>query len=293
MEWSLRYSFHTGYEPPHFRSQFHSTLGSDDPVALVHFAASQGVAGVLYPWAAQRDSVEVDRVAGAIKETRLANSCVLIGDASLLFRPIWMDRSASGRALLRDTVESACRYANVLNADIIVAFPMSDDDRLDQLEQQQEELTANMADMARVAQDYGCKIGIEPMAFPGLSVQSLDTALTVARGAGGGVGIVFDTAHIAHIHGDLAERFDDAFDDIILLQLADLPGRVEPGAGRLDLVSIAARSVTRGYAGLVDLEHGWANLSAAGESEGLARVQLFDDNVRAAIHAWQSQKSGD
>ncbi len=47
MTWSLRYAPHLGYRPP-FQPLFAASVGSDDPVEQVKFAAGNGFAGALY-----------------------------------------------------------------------------------------------------------------------------------------------------------------------------------------------------------------------------------------------------
>ena len=283
MAWSMRYSFHAGYAPPAFASQFRATLGGDDPVALVRFAAVHGMAGVLYPWALDRPPAEVERVAAALAETGLAGGCLVIATPPFA----WTDRSPGGGATLTAAVERACTVAAALGATIVVAFPLLDPARADAPAAQRDDLVANLTAMATVAGRHGMTIGLEPMHVPhlGLALQSLDDALDVVDRAGGGVGIIFDTAHVATMHGDLLDRFRAAYDRIVLIQLADLPGRVEPGAGTLDLVPLAAEAIARGYVGLVDLEHGWLTPNAQGESDGLTRLRTFDDRVRAAVAA--------
>lgn len=286
MSWAMRYTFHTGYEPPRFVPQFQRTLGVDDPVALVRFAAEQGIAGVLYPWARDRPASEVERVSVALRESGLAGSCVVVGNSSVLFQPIWTDMSPNGRALLEAEVGRSCATATALNASVVVAFPVGRPARQGEPERQRDNLVANLTVMGRLAREHGCSIGIEPMVLPGLLLQSVDAALDVVRRVGSAdVGLIFDTAHVATMHGEVMPRFREAYDHIVLLQFADLPGRVEPGAGTLDLVEVAADAIVRGYAGLVDLEHGWVDPSLQGEADGRARLRAFDERVRAAVSA--------
>ena len=284
MPWAMRYTFHAGYEPPHFVSQFRSTLGSDDPVSLVRFAAEQGVAGILYPWAPDRPQGEVENVSAALEETGLAGSCIVIGDSSMMFQPIWTDRSPSGRATLAAAVQRSCVLALSLEAKIVVAFPIAD--RARDAEAERDDLVANLIDMGQLASEQGLAIAIEPMDLPALILQSFEAALDVVRRVGNpAVGLIFDTAHVATMEGNLMAPFRAGFDHMLLLQLADLPGRVEPGAGTLDLVAVAAEAIVRGYNGLVDLEHGWRDPSPEGEVAGLAGLRAFDEQVSAAVVA--------
>jgi hypothetical protein len=51
-------------------------------------------------------------------------------------------------------------------------------------------------------------------------------------------------------------------------------------------------ALERGYAGLVDLEHGWESPTRTGEAEGLARLRRFDESVRLKIRGSKQGRSG-
>ena len=77
-----------------------------------------------------------------------------------------------------------------------------------------------------------------------------------ARAAGAGnVGILFDIYHLA-TNGDDVDRAIAAYAaKIAHVQIADAPGRGEPGTGRLGLDGYLARLEQAGYAGWVGLEY--------------------------------------
>ncbi|HUD90347.1 hypothetical protein [Sphingobium sp.] len=61
-------------------------------------------------------------------------------------------------------------------------------------------------------------------------------------------------------------------DVIGLIQIADIPGRIDPGLGQLDWPAILRQIVEQGYEGLLELEFQPVNPSAAGETAMLARL---------------------
>jgi hydroxypyruvate isomerase len=69
------------------------------------------------------------------------------------------------------------------------------------------------------------------------------------------VGILFDIYHLA-TNGDDIDRAIAAYaDKVAHVQIADAPGRGEPGTGQLDLDGYLARLERAGYAGWVGLEY--------------------------------------
>jgi len=77
-----------------------------------------------------------------------------------------------------------------------------------------------------------------------------------ARAAGAGnVGILFDIYHLAS-NGDDIDRAIAAYaGQVAHVQIADAPGRGEPGTGKLDLDGYLSRLEQAGYAGWVGLEY--------------------------------------
>jgi len=291
MSWFLRYTSHLGYFPPEFRPQFAATVGSNDPVAHVEYAASIGMSGVLYPWAAERSDSEVRGVGNALSASGLACGCIVGLPLTATFGGPWVDRSPTGRSALEKHIVTAAKTATLLGASRLAAIVSADPNRDN--DSQLEDAAANVHDMAGVAADHGLVLAVEPMCIlPGMLLTSTASAVGLLQRADHPAArLIFDTGHVASMGEDIIATFSDVYDHIALLQLADDPGRVEPGAGTLPLVELAADAVRRGYAGLVDLEHEWSAPDAEGEKAGLDRVRAFDDAVRSAVAAATASES--
>ena len=127
-------------------------------------------------------------------------------------------------------------------------------------EQQDELAVENLAAAAAAAGRIGATVLVEPISGPKPYPLRLaaDTARVVvqARAAGAGrVGILFDLYHLAS-NGDDIDRAIAAYaGQIAHVQIADAPGRGEPGSGRLDLDGYLSRLEQAGYAGWVGLEY--------------------------------------
>jgi hydroxypyruvate isomerase len=69
------------------------------------------------------------------------------------------------------------------------------------------------------------------------------------------VGLLADLYHLAS-NGDDPDRVIESYgDQIAHVQIADAPGRGEPGTGRLDLDGYLTRLEAKGYDGWVALEY--------------------------------------
>lgn len=280
--WNLAYATHLGYQPPEYLPLFGGELRTAPLVDHVRCAAALGFSGVLYPWALERPLAEVRDVASAMKDLALRGSAVVSTPLKEVKAGIWVRRDRASREALARHVRRAVEIAHQLRADTLATLIVGiDDSDVGGSEQQWATAVTNFDEMARICGQEGMSLAIEPMrSMPSVVVHSVETALAFLSSVSEpSAGIIFDTGHVASSDGDLIRALDAAFERVRLVQLADLPGRVEPGAGELELVSFVRRLLARGYLGLVDLEHGWSDDDAA----GLRRLRAFDALVGSAI----------
>jgi len=107
--------------------------------------------------------------------------------------------------------------------------------------------------------DAGLEIVIEPINstdFPGYLLDTLAGARTAIQRSGrGGIKIVLDTYHAHANREDPAEFLRAASNSVSHIQLADFPGRHEPGTGIVDFTRIFRVLGDVGYAGSIGLEY--------------------------------------
>lgn len=281
MSWTLRYTSHLGYVPPDL-PLFRDSVNNTDLVAHVHYAADLGLAGILYPWAVSRTAAERAAVGMAIAERGLEGSCVVYTSAEAVMMPLWVDAGRSATKRLAEEIRVAVSVARSVHSRIVAVLIRGDGVR--DVAEQRDCAIKNLRAVAPIAIDAGVVLGVEPMIFlPDMLLRNVSqTRALLGEVDSPAVRMIFDTAHVHMMDGDdVAGRFRECFDQVALIQLADQPGRVEPGAGQIDFVPILRHAVSRGYTGLVDLEHGWLNATAAGEQEGLQRIRTLDLRIRA------------
>ena len=286
MSFALRYASHLGYAPPGFRPQFLATVGSARPAPHIRYARQTGFAGVFDPWAMGRSDADLGEIRNALTETGLSFSSIVCVPSDQLATPLWTHSSSSAKQRLERFVHQACEVATSLGSPVLAALLARDGEDAD-VARQIDQAVATLAAMGRIADDHGLKLGIEPMTvMPNMLVQStVDAVELVRRADQRNVGVVFDTGHVSMMDGDLIRAFEEARELVVALQVADMPGRVEPGAGGLALTDLVVEAVRTGYDGLVDLEHQWLDPTPDGEHAGLGRIREFDRQVSAALQS--------
>jgi hydroxypyruvate isomerase len=228
-------------------------------------AAAAGFQGAESWWpfaTAAPDAREIDRLVGTVLESGipLAGLNLFAGDMpggerGILSQP---DRQHEFEANLEVVARIAgltgCRVANALYGQ-----------RQSGLDEAAQDSTAiaNLGRAARILGDAGVTVLVEPLtlgisgAYPILTAADAVAVVDRARDASGlgNIGLLFDTFHLANNGEDLLEVADTHADRIAHLQLADAPGRGEPGTGSLPIAAVVDRLWAAGYRGLVAAEY--------------------------------------
>src|SRR5947207_9072950 len=105
----------------------------------------------------------------------------------------------------------------------------------------------------------GCEVTIEALS-PATSGDCLLTTTAAAAafiaGAGrGNVRLQYDAFHMQQTEGNLTATIDAHWDQIGHIQIADVPGRHEPGTGEINYRYLLGYLNKRGYGGAVGLEY--------------------------------------
>ncbi len=134
---------------------------------------------------------------------------------------------------------------------------------------------ANLAWAAREAHKVGVKPIIEPINhrdIPGFFLNTTDQGAAIIQGLGAErVGLQFDLYHCAITEGDISRRVEKHLPLIAHMQVADNPGRNEPGTGEVNWPFVFRRIDELGYQGWIGCEY-----RPAGETEaGLGWFDAF------------------
>ena len=225
-----------------------------------------------WPWpVAVPADVEIDRFATAVTDAgvRLVGLNFFAGDMAGGDRGLvsWPARSAE----FRDNIDVAVGIGERLGCRAFNALYGNRTD--DSTPEEQDALAAeNLALAARAAQRIGGTVLVEPVSgaprYPLLT--AADALAAIDRAGEENVALLLDVYHLA-VNGDDVEAAIDtaaaraangAAGRIGHVQIADAPGRNEPGTGKLPIDAYLDRIAATGYDGWVGLEYKPSGASA-------------------------------
>ena len=118
---------------------------------------------------------------------------------------------------------------------------------------------ANLAWAAEQAASYGVKVVIEPINWrdmPGFILNTMDQGADIVNAIGfDRLGLQFDIYHCQVTEGDITKRMEALLPIIAHMQLADVPGRNEPGTGEIGWDFVLGRIDSLGYEGWIGCEY--------------------------------------
>ncbi|RZU66856.1 hydroxypyruvate isomerase [Microterricola gilva] len=119
---------------------------------------------------------------------------------------------------------------------------------------------ANIGWAAEQARSAGIRIVLEAINKrdqPRYGLESMETAAAVAEAVDPDtVGVLFDVYHAQVDRGNVIERFERLAPLVGHVQIADNPGRGEPGTGEIAYERVLARIAASDYAGWIGCEYG-------------------------------------
>lgn len=119
-------------------------------------------------------------------------------------------------------------------------------------------LIANLKYAARVTKEEGMTLLVEPMDDfdrPGFYLTGTAQALDIIEEVGAdNLKILFDIAHMQAMEGNLSKTIENNLDSIHHIQIADYPGRAEPGTGEINFEFLLGRLDDIGFDGWIGCE---------------------------------------
>lgn len=273
-----KHSFNLKYAP--HEGMFKAAAG-DSVIDQLAFMADQGFTAFEDNEMRNRP-VSLQKQMAAIMEKRGLKMGVFVAH-----KIYWKEPNlASGKQVWRDEflkdIESSVEVAKRVNAKWMTVVPGHVDLRLNKNYQ-----TTNVIETLKRASDilepHNLTMVLEPLNFrnhPGLFLAESPQAYQICKSVNSpACKILFDIYHQQIQEGNLIPNIESCWDEIAYFQIGDNPGRNEPTTGEINYKNVFKYIHSRGYNGILGMEHGNSIEGKEGEQRVIEAYKEVDNFI--------------
>ncbi len=242
-------------------------MAGDNPIDQLNFMADQGFIAFEDNEMRNRPIAEQEEMAKTMTSRGMTMG-VFVAHKIYWTEP----HLASGKQEWRDEfledIRNSVTVAQRVNAKWMTVVPGHVD-----LRQNMAYQTANVVETLKQAsailEPHGIVMVLEPLNFknhPGLFLSESPQAYQVCKAVDShSCKILFDIYHQQIQEGNLLPNIEQCWDEIAYFQIGDNPGRNEPTSGEINYKNVFKYIHSKGYDGVLGMEHGNSITGKAGE----------------------------
>ena len=251
---------------PHF-GMFENAAGKDLEDQL-QFMADQGFKALEDNGMTGRPLADQEKIARKMQQLDMEMG-VFVAHKIYWRDPNLTSGKAEWREEFLDGIRNSVEVAKRVNAKWMTVVPGHVDLRLEMGYQ-----TANVVESLRRACDifepHGLIMVLEPLNWwaghDGQFLTKISQAYEICKAVNSpACKILFDVYHQQIQEGHLIKNMDMAWEEIAYFQVGDNPGRKEPTTGEINYLNVFKHIHSKGYSGIVGMEHGNSQPGKAGD----------------------------
>lgn len=268
-KYNLHYAPHLG--------MFKHNAG-DDPIDQLNFMADQGFTAFEDNGMRERPVVLQEKMAQTMAKRGLTMG-VFVAHQIYWRKPNLASGDADLRAEFLDYIKKAVEVAKRVNAKWMTVVPGFVDLRQN-MAYQTAHVVESLKQAAAILEPHDLVMVLEPLNFrdhPGLFLSESPQAYEVCKAVDSpACKILFDIYHQQIQEGNLIPNIEKCWDEISYFQIGDNPGRKEPTTGEINYKNVFKYIHSRGYQGVLGMEHGNHSSGKEGEAAVIKAYQLVD-----------------
>jgi len=271
-----KYKFNLKYAP--HLGMFKHHAGSD-PIDQLHFMVEQGFTAFEDNNMKKRDIETQKRIASFMINNNMQMG-VFVAHTIYWKEPNLASGKKDKRAEFLKEIKESVEVAKRVNAKWMTVVPGHLDLRLNIGYQ-----TTNVIESLKLASDilepHGISMVLEPLNFrnhPGLFLSKSPQAFEICKAVNSpSCKILFDIYHQQIEEGNLIPNIEACWDEIAYFQIGDNPGRNEPTSGEINYRNIFKYIHSKGYNGILGMEHGNSKSKKEGEKAVIESYKKVDN----------------
>jgi len=272
--------------PPAFQLAYAPHLGmfkhlaGEDPIDQLNFMADQGFTAFEDNGMRERDVALQEKMAATMAKRGMKMG-VFVAHKIYWREPNLASGKPEWREEFLDYIRQSVEVAKRVNAKWATVVCGHLDLRQD-MGYQTVNVVESLKQAAAICEPAGLVMVLEPLNFrdhPGLFLAKAAHAYEVCKAVNSpSCKILFDIYHQQIQEGNLIPNIEKTWDEIGYFQIGDNPGRKEPTSGEINYKNVFKYIHSRGFDGILGMEHGNFNEGAEGEQaviDAYREVDLF------------------
>ena len=269
------YNYNLNYAP--HLGMFKNHVGND-PIDQLNFIADQGFTSFEDNDMRKRDINLQEKMASTMVKRGLLMG-VFVAHEIYWKKPNLTSGDISSRKEFLDYINKAISVAKRVNAKWMTVVPGHLDLRQD-ISYQTANVIESLKQASNLLEPHGLVMVLEPLNFrdhPGLFLKESPQAYEICKSVDSpSCKILFDIYHQQIQEGNLIPNIESCWDEIDYFQIGDNPGRNEPTTGEINYTNVFKYIHSRGYNGILGMEHGNSNEGKKGELDVIKAYQNVD-----------------
>jgi len=271
-QFNLNYAPHLG--------MFKHTAG-DDPIDQLNFMADQGFTAFEDNNMMNRPQEMQEKMAATLRKRNLTMG-VFVGYKDFRNPTLASGKAEDRKEFLRQ-IEAAIPVAKRVNARWMTVVPGTIDLKLVE-DYQTANVIESLKQASAILEPHGIVMVLEPLNWyknhAGLFLRESPQAYQICRAVNSpSCKILFDIYHQQIQEGNLIPNIEKCWDEIAYFQIGDNPGRKEPTTGEINYKNIFKYIHSRGFDGVLGMEHGNSRPDKAGELAVIQAYKQVDDFI--------------
>jgi hydroxypyruvate isomerase len=269
-KYNLNYAPHLG--------MFRHSAG-DDPIDQLNFMADQGFAAFEDNNMNTRPIALQEKMAATMRKRNLTMG-VFVAYKDFK-KPILTSGKADDRTAFLEEIKASIPVAKRVNAKWMTVVPGTVDLKLVE-DYQTTNVVESLKQAAALLEPHDIVMVLEPLNWyrnhAGLFLKESPQAFQICKAVNSpSCKILFDIYHQQIQEGNLIPNIEKCWDEIAYFQIGDNPGRKEPTTGEINYKNIFKYIHSRGFKGVLGMEHGNSRPDEAGEMAVIDAYKQVDN----------------
>lgn len=262
---------------PHL-GMFREHAGAD-PVDQLNFMADQGFMAFEDNGMKGREKALQEKMAFTMARRKIRMG-VFVAHSIYWTKPNLTSGDKDLREEFLQEIEASVEVAKRINAKWMTVVPGYVDQRQN-LQYQTANVIEALKRASAILEPHDITMVLEPLNFrdhPGMFLSESPQAYQICKAVDSpSCKILFDIYHQQIQEGNLIPNIEASWDEIAYFQVGDNPGRKEPTTGEINYKNVFKFIHSRGFDGIVGMEHGNSQSGKNGEKAVIEAYRQTDD----------------